>query len=439
MPEFLINANGFDLGLEDSVGNVVLPPWAHGSPHEFIAIHHQALESPFVSAHLHEWIDLIFGDKQNGPEAVKAKNTFQDACYQSAVTPEIANNPSILIGIQEMARNVGMIPHQLFDRPHPPKTIIGVIPTFSEFTIEGICILQSLPKSVSVSGSRLYFVDEDCAVWYLRIRKGSVPIKIGSIHPYVPNQAVTNRRSFVLLPAANRFVASWDNAFHVFEIDSTSITHIDAIRQRFSRLLTLTSPGGSLLLTAWRDASVRLSDLSVPGCPDIYRIMPHLTSIVDIDVSHSAEIISSVDKERNCVLSMLSNGKRLRSFVIDGTDELQRVFIFGNGYVAFISHNVVRVYGIDGRKLAEETWNDKVLDWVKAEFQCALDCLVISFESKRLLVLRMPHLGVMLDIVTDVQFITLKFWRAMNSFIALAPNNTLWTFGSFITHPKSMN
>ena len=46
------------------VGDVVLPPWAKESPHEFIRVQRAALESEHVSAHLHEWIDLIFGIRQ---------------------------------------------------------------------------------------------------------------------------------------------------------------------------------------------------------------------------------------------------------------------------------------------------------------------------------------------------------------------------------------
>ena len=33
-----------------------------------------ALESEYVSQHLHLWIDLIFGYQQKGPEALKADN-----------------------------------------------------------------------------------------------------------------------------------------------------------------------------------------------------------------------------------------------------------------------------------------------------------------------------------------------------------------------------
>jgi hypothetical protein len=43
------------------LGDVVLPPWANGSPDTFVRTMRAALEHPIVSASLHRWIDLIFG------------------------------------------------------------------------------------------------------------------------------------------------------------------------------------------------------------------------------------------------------------------------------------------------------------------------------------------------------------------------------------------
>jgi factor associated with neutral sphingomyelinase activation len=75
---FLINSTGTDFGRRASgeiVNDVELPPWAN-SPEDFIKKMRAALESPFVSAKLHKWIDLIFGVKQRGSRAVDADNVF---------------------------------------------------------------------------------------------------------------------------------------------------------------------------------------------------------------------------------------------------------------------------------------------------------------------------------------------------------------------------
>ena len=60
---FLVNGDSLALGTRQdgrAVGNVELPPWA-STPEHFLALHRTALESPYVSANLHYWIDLIFG------------------------------------------------------------------------------------------------------------------------------------------------------------------------------------------------------------------------------------------------------------------------------------------------------------------------------------------------------------------------------------------
>lgn len=125
-PEFLLNSNRFDLGRKQSgivLDDVVLPAWAKNDPREFIRIHRLALESDFVSAHLNEWIDLIFGYKQQGQPAVDAANVFHHLFYEGAVNIDEIDDPLKRNAIIGFINNFGQIPKQLFKRPHPCKKL----------------------------------------------------------------------------------------------------------------------------------------------------------------------------------------------------------------------------------------------------------------------------------------------------------------------------
>ena len=78
-PAFLRNSNCFKLGTSQDgevLGDVVLPPWAEDSPEKFVEIMRLALESDVCSKMLPDWIDLIFGYKQQGKAAIEAQNVF---------------------------------------------------------------------------------------------------------------------------------------------------------------------------------------------------------------------------------------------------------------------------------------------------------------------------------------------------------------------------
>ncbi|XP_036194412.1 WD repeat and FYVE domain-containing protein 3 isoform X9 [Myotis myotis] len=126
LPEFLFNSNNFDLGSKQNgtkLGDVILPPWAKGDPREFIRVHREALECDYVSAHLHEWIDLIFGYKQQGPAAVEAVNVFHHLFYEGQVDIYNINDPLKETATIGFINNFGQIPKQLFKKPHPPKRV----------------------------------------------------------------------------------------------------------------------------------------------------------------------------------------------------------------------------------------------------------------------------------------------------------------------------
>ena len=123
LPDFLRNVNKFPFGARqdgNSVDDVELPPWA-SSPEEFIRIHRAALESDYVSSHLHEWIDLIFGYKQSGPNAVKANNVFYYLTYYGAVDIDKIEEEAVKKAMEIQIAHFGQCPVQLFKSPHPQK------------------------------------------------------------------------------------------------------------------------------------------------------------------------------------------------------------------------------------------------------------------------------------------------------------------------------
>lgn len=124
LPEMFYNASTYKFGAR-SDGNVVsdveLPPWAK-TPEEFIRINRMALESEFVSCQLNHWIDLIFGYKQRGPEAVRATNVFYYLTYENNVDLDNITDPIMREAVENQIRNFGQTPSQLLMEPHPPRS-----------------------------------------------------------------------------------------------------------------------------------------------------------------------------------------------------------------------------------------------------------------------------------------------------------------------------
>lgn len=126
-PEMFRNINNFYFGRTqdgDLVNDVELPPWAK-SPEDFIRINRDALESDYVTEHLHEWIDLIFGYKQRGPEAVDAKNVFYYLTYYGAVDHYRIEDESLRRATELQIAHFGQTPMQLFKVPHPARKVRG--------------------------------------------------------------------------------------------------------------------------------------------------------------------------------------------------------------------------------------------------------------------------------------------------------------------------
>ncbi len=123
-PNFLRNVNEFELGTMqegESLGDVILPLWAKDSPEIFIEVMRNALESEICSEMLPSWIDLIFGRKQQGPDAVEANNVFFYLTYYGSVDVSAIPDEALRIATELQIAHFGQCPMQLFYRTHVPK------------------------------------------------------------------------------------------------------------------------------------------------------------------------------------------------------------------------------------------------------------------------------------------------------------------------------
>ncbi|XP_075776768.1 protein FAN isoform X2 [Pelodiscus sinensis] len=141
---FLINSLKLELGKRQGgkmVDHVELPPWA-SDPDDFLQKSQNALESQYVSEHLHEWIDLVFGYKQKGSEAIAAHNVFHPLTYEGGVDLNSIMDPNEKVALLTQILEFGQTPKQLFTTPHP-RRIIPKFKSLSRASSHNVSIAES--------------------------------------------------------------------------------------------------------------------------------------------------------------------------------------------------------------------------------------------------------------------------------------------------------
>ncbi|KAM6316797.1 neurobeachin isoform 3-T3 [Aegotheles albertisi] len=275
LPEMFVNSNGYNLGIREDevvVNDIDLPPWAK-KPEDFVRINRMALESEFVSCQLHQWIDLIFGYKQRGPEAVRALNVFHYLTYEGSVNLDSITDPVLREAMEAQIQNFGQTPSQLLIEPHPPRSsamhlcflpqsplmfkdqmqqdVIMVLkfPSNSPVTHVAANTLPHLtiPAVVTVTCSRLFAVNR----WHNTVGlRGAPGYSLDQAHhlpiemdPLIANNSGVNKRQITdlvdqsiqinahcfVVTADNRYIlicGFWDKSFRVYSTETGKLTQI---------------------------------------------------------------------------------------------------------------------------------------------------------------------------------------------------------------------
>ncbi|XP_055603286.1 protein FAN-like [Uranotaenia lowii] len=295
--DFLMNKMKINFGQRfdgSPVNHVTLPKWAGGSPEKFVQLQRQALESDYVSANLHHWIDLIFGYKQRGEEALKADNLFYYLCYEGSVDLDQIKDLAARHALEVQISEFGQIPKQLFRTPHVSK-LLNIDPVIGDpnnpeetGTVPDLQIeldaqyfshkdeITSLVVDKKSTGRSIFTTSKDgtfkCYSLSERRQIRSVPISD------MPLSAIrlTSEKSVIL--------GCWDNSITIYNLDYGKISQVIAAHDDAVSCLSSVK-GTDLLVSGSWDCSVKIwNDFHIQA---VIGYLPLEDKIVHLDSSFS--------------------------------------------------------------------------------------------------------------------------------------------------------
>ncbi|XP_029425827.1 neurobeachin-like protein 1 isoform X3 [Nannospalax galili] len=368
-PEFLENQNQFNLGRlqvsKELVNDVVLPKWAK-SAEDFIYKHRKALESEYVSAHLHEWIDLIFGYKQRGPAAVEALNVFYYCSYEGAVDLDALTDEKERKALEGMINNFGQTPCQLLKEPHPPRlsaeaavqkqtktdtstlNLFQHLPELKSFFIEGISDGIPLLKAIIPKNQSRSFMSQGSpellitvSMSYVIGTHGWLPYdrNISNYFTFIKDQTVTNLKTqrtmngpfapgleitsklFVVSHDAKLLFSAghWDNSIQVMsltkgKIVSHNIRHMDIVT------CLATDYCGIHLISGSKDTTCMIWQIAHQGGTPVglaskpFQILyGHTDEILSVGISTELDMAVSGSRDGTVIIHTIQKGQYMRT------------------------------------------------------------------------------------------------------------------------------
>eukprot|EP01135_Chromosphaera_perkinsii_P007239 Nk52_evm47s745 gene=Nk52_evmTU47s745 len=325
LAECLVNLNEFDLGKKengDKINNVVLPKWCHDDPYMFIYEHRRALESEYVSEHLHMWIDNVFGYTQRGEEAARALNTFHPLTYGAGGTENAVSDVQREGALQQRMM-FGQIPKQLFKKPHGKKKITPLRVCLHAANVKMCCIWESESSKTECS---LDLLNGKVLLWT------EATLEVRTAKKYA-NESLT---------------------YHNLLNDPVNVAEM-------SRLTNQVFLGGnSGVITVWSMNEVD------DGLKFKCSLHGHYDKIVSIAVSDAYQVILSAGLDNSVILWDLNTLVAVRRVEEEEGRVIKRLAISPHsGFIAMISqseHCHVSVFTINMKRLKHHEYKETLTD-----------------------------------------------------------------------------
>ncbi|EDV26958.1 uncharacterized protein TRIADDRAFT_22959 [Trichoplax adhaerens] len=369
LPDFLRNISKFDLGKlqsGDRVDDVILPPWADCAE-DFIRKHRAALESDYVSTHLHEWIDLIFGYKQKGKAAVEALNVFYYCTYEGAVDIDAIDDITHRNATIGMIKNFGQTPTQLLKEPHPKRMTQEEAANYSRKQSTMGQYIPAINLFDNLSKAKTYFIDASAALgklvfigmpsiqtrsfihsgmldslialtdtgfyglhgWLPYSKSKSLPFtfeldasmasrntKKCLSWPFAPDIEILPKLFCVTNDAKLLFSGGfWDNSLRIYNVNKGRLQNSISI---FNDLVTCIGidKTGRYLIVGSRDSTAALWEINHSdgiNANPIHHYYGHDDEVTCVGVSSELDIVVSGSKDGSCVMHMIRTGSYVMS------------------------------------------------------------------------------------------------------------------------------
>ncbi|KAI3402675.2 BPH1 [Candida oxycetoniae] len=338
LPEFLKNSNHFDFGTLQNgqcVNDVELPPWAHNDPQIFIAKNREALESPYVSANLHSWIDLIFGYKQDGAEAVDALNVFHHYSYNGGIDLDHVENEVEKRAAIGMINNFGQTPKKVFFKPHIMREVLNLPNYYLTVLPQGKMPLLVFESKLNAPVVKLELSSTDRFRWVGRQSCVSCEDKL-----LIRKSERSNKGGGSLRVNDKLFI-------DIHPCDISTVLQVGN-----GTFLTGTESG---LISVWEY-------ITTPSISLVHRstLRGHFSSITEVVFSKSFKIGVSIDEDGLAIVWDFARFTFIRRLIAAATDTIESSFIAisnDTGNIAsIIKHKscystVLRVFSMNGEEM----------------------------------------------------------------------------------------
>ncbi|CAM0946806.1 unnamed protein product [Alopecurus aequalis] len=451
MPEFLENLNSYHFGVKqdgEPLGDVGLPPWAKGSPEEFIHINREALESEYVSSNLHHWIDLIFGYKQRGKPAVEAANIFYYLTYEGAVDLENMDDMLQKSAIEDQIANFGQTPIQIFRKKHPRRGPPIPIAHPLYFAPQSITVTSVVPSTINSSSSVLFIdlLDSNVVLmseglmlsvklWLTtQLQSGGNFTFSGSMEPFfgIGSDVISPRKVATSLAENVEFgrqclaavqihgdnylilCGNWENSFQIISLSDGRI--VQSIRQHKDVVSCVAvSSDGSVIATGSYDTTIMIwhafrgrsnekrskNANNDPSTKDhviienpSHILCGHDDIITCLFVSTDLDIVISGSIDGTCIFHTLREGTYVRSIRHPSGAGLSKLVASQHGRLVFYSESdlSLHMYSINGKHIASSESNGRLNCM---ELSCCGEFMVCAGDHGQIILRSMHSLAVL--------------------------------------------